>query len=1171
MHGFVRTLPGRALAIALVAWLGPLACIPPEILDPRDGLSEYRSPGLVPVPGGFVDAAGGNLVLIRRDLSIDTPLGRQALAATYNAASGTWRWSHQMTYDGTTFVDGTGAVFDVSALADGDPIEGTIWERVDVATIRTKGGLAHHFGSDGSLDHVRWATLEHPRLTFGADEISLCTATAVCAPLFALSLDAEGRLLGITDVRTGRTAVFGYDASGRLVSARSPGDVEHGRPGITYEYEAMGTLLVARIGSEGERVEYAYGPGRRIAAVTRIGEGNPRHAFHYVGKTSGGQYPTLHAGPLGGWTRYAFDAQRRLLRVERLGASEWTELEWTGLRPSRAAGPGGRVSHFTFASDRLIAHTEPSGNAVTLSYEPGGLDLDDPTRPPLRRREDGLGLVEERGYDARGRVVSRLNGAREATQWTYSGASVVSVARLGVTLDFPILGSHGHWLVAEVGAETVARRALDAVGNLVVPHADRREGGVLGLGYGADRRPGSIELATSDESGRVIGSALVEIERRSDGQIRRIVRPGGADHEIDYDALGRPIRIRERVDGVWQTVRVEYDAADHQTARERDNGMREEYEYDAFGRMTRHRALRHGELEGEAIFTWQSGRLAAYEDSVRGLAEIYRYDAAGRLVETVFGYGEAISREYDLRDRLVREVFTVPALGVVADLGYEYDAADRRLRLVDRAAGEVLVEDVVSEGLRRSTKTANGLERSYAYDARARLVGMETRDAEGGLVESTTVSRGVAFDPLRFQLSTTTVTPLAASEEHYALPAGSSLAHPDQRVGKRLLSWSDAAGTDRAFAWSALSDPRDTAAGDRFVYNAEGNRLLSASPAPGESSLDYVWDASGFATRRAGVPLSWSATGRLASFGSDTLVWDLAGRLVEATVGGERREFRLFGGRVESRIGALGDLDLGAVSIHLGLGTRRYRHTDFRGNVSFASDEEGEVVAHHRYGPYGLDASWGSGTGGVTFERRSGIGPLVLMGARILDSQLGRFLSPDPHLQLVNQYAYTLGNPIGFEDRDGREMTPRQALQVGMDIVTVATAFFFVAAVSFGATPIAVSAAGAAYMVTHGVVTAALLVDAGLATSEPAQAGEPSSAPAPTRPPELPGPGGGGRDSPPGAGGEILVLEATPVPVCTPLAAVSPVGGSPSAGILLLLLNGGLAVAWWRSRREPIR
>lgn len=1163
MHRFLHSLCGRALALGLCALTG-LACVPAEMLDPESGLSVYRTPGLVPVPGGYVDAAGGNLALIRTDLSIDTPLGNQSFTVTYNSANGLWQWSHRVRYDGSIFVDASGAVFDLSGVPGAAPIEGTIWERVDGNTIQTKGGLAHHFAPDGTLEHVRWSSLDYPRITFALGEIAHCTAAIACTPIVALTQGPDGQPLSLTDLRTGRQARFEYDAAGRLIVARSPGDVAAGRPGTRYEYSALGARLTASVSSEGERVEYAYSPEGRVVAVTSIGEQNPSHTFRYFGKNSAGRFPTLHTNPLGGRTRYAFDAQRRLLRVARLDAWETTDLSWSGLRPTRELAPGGLVSEFTFEDDRLLSWSQPSGNVVQLEYAPGGLNLEAPEQPPLLRRADLLGPIEERSYDPQGRVLTVTNGALEVSTRSYAGASVDSITRLGLTTSFPVFGSHGHWLTAALNGQTLATRVFDPVGNPTVPRSELREGGVLASSHDADRHPTAIAVAHSDDAGHVTDTSVVSITRRSDGQISYIARPGGGDHAFDYDEIGRMIGVRERVDALWQTTAIEYDAAGHQTARERANGMREEYEYDAYGRMTRQRVLRDGQVEGEALFTWHAGRLVARYDSLRDESEIYSYDGAGRLISTTFGHGESISREYDLRGRVTAEVFTVPGVGVVADLGYAYDGADRPLRLIDRAAGEVLVEDIWLDGLPRSTSTANGLVRSYAYDAQARLIDMQTIDAVGNVVESTTLSRTTELAPPRLMIATATTTPLASSEEQYWLPNGLGLSPTDQLVGKRLFGWNDGASGAQAFAWDALGNPADTAAGDAFTTNAEGNRLLSADRVNEAGAVAYVYDDAGFAIQRDGVPIGWNASGRLVSFGSDTLVWDLSGRLVEATVSGVTREFRLFGGRVESSLTSLGALDLGIVSIHLGTGERRHRHADFRGNVSFVSDDDGSVVAHHRYGPYGLDASWGE-AGGSAFERRSGFGPFVLMGARVLDPLVGRFLSPDPVLQPLNQYAYTLGNPVGFEDRDGRHMAPRQALMVGMMIATIAVGLFIVGAIVLGAPVVYLTAAGAAYAVTNGIVTAILFVDE-FGPRDATQAGALTS-PRPPPPPAPPRPDGGG-DAAPAPQMKVLTLEAAVTPSCTPLAAALPWGRSPMVGLLLLISNGLLGLAWWRCGRR---
>ncbi len=45
----------------------------------------------------------------------------------------------------------------------------------------------------------------------------------------------------------------------------------------------------------------------------------------------------------------------------------------------------------------------------------------------------------------------------------------------------------------------------------------------------------------------------------------------------------------------------------------------------------------------------------------------------------------------------------------------------------------------------------------------------------------------------------------------------------------------------------------------------------------------------------------------------------------------------------------------------------------------------------------------------------------MLLGARIYDPAVGRFLSPDPVLQLINPYTYTLGNPVWFSDPEGTD------------------------------------------------------------------------------------------------------------------------------------------------------
>ncbi|HEX5068103.1 MAG TPA: RHS repeat-associated core domain-containing protein [Myxococcota bacterium] len=1156
----------RALALFLCAWLGPLSCLPAPVVAPASGLAEYRAYGLIPVPGGFVDAVGGNLMLSGVGISLDTPLGTWGVETVWNAAAGAWQWSHLVRYDGTSFVDPSGAVLDTAALPDGAPIPGTGWTRVDAQTLRGRGGLAWHFGADGRLEHVRWTTLAYPRIAFGAAQISQCVSASVCSALFTLELHASGQPVRVRDARSGREARFDYDDAGRLVAGRTPEDVAQGRSGARYAYD--GAQLVATTSSEGERVEYAYQAGGRIRRVVQRGEGDPAHVFDFYGRNAWGLHRTVHTNPLGGHTTVYFDEQRRVLHVARQESGEGATLDWEGLRPTRHVDAGGAVTELGWQGERLVSLVTPAGNRIRFTHAPAALSPDDPQRDPILRVEDDLGLVEARSYDASGRPIAIENGAGEIRTLGWSGANVVAQAGGGVAMTFPSFGAHGHWLDAWIGGEVVARRAFDLIGNEVVPRETRRAGGLLGLGFDADRRVRSLDVAASDEAGRVAATAAIEIARRSDGEPTAYERPGGGSHHLLRDALGRVVLVRERAESGWRDTHLEYDAMGNGTARELANGMREEWDYDPFGRVVAHRALRGGVLEGEETFSWQAGRLAARTDSLRSGGEVFLYDAAGRTSSVVFGYGETISYEYDQRGRRVRELYSIPGVGAVADIGSAYDGADRRTALTDRTTGAPLVAWRHEDGRIAGIDTANGLRRTFTYDARGQLVAQETRDAQGGAVESTRIAREFASAPPRLEVRTATTTPVAQTEERYWLPTGGSLASPDQRVGRRVFGWSAGAGSaTRRYAWDELGNRVGTAAGDDFVYDAERARLLFASLEDEGESIVYLYDEAGFVTSRDGVPLTWTATGRLASHGADAIAWDMAGRPIAITESGVTREFRFFGGRIEGASGGLGALDLGDVVLALGSGARRWRHFDFRGQVSFVSDEAGDVVAHYRYQPFGVDAAFGPEAGGGRFENRPAFGPFFLLGARVLDPSVGRFLSPDPVLQPGSQYAYAYGNPIDFEDADG--MLPAARVEGGSP--GMISGFFKVVG---SVTMVVGAAVGGTLTIGATATIGGAMIAWGTFIDWWYQPGMPGG-------PVGDGGGGnaGGGDGSPGCGctkelefdiaGPTVVVAPTSVG-CAPLGLTQRSDELQRPLLVLLVINALVAAAWWGTRRRRV-
>jgi RHS repeat-associated protein len=153
-----------------------------------------------------------------------------------------------------------------------------------------------------------------------------------------------------------------------------------------------------------------------------------------------------------------------------------------------------------------------------------------------------------------------------------------------------------------------------------------------------------------------------------------------------------------------------------------------------------------------------------------------------------------------------------------------------------------------------------------------------------------------------------------------------------------------------------------------------------------------------------------------------------------------------FGGALEATpFGAPLALELRELRVDLAAGgARLYRHTDWRGNVKFVTDDAGRVVAHYRYHPYGVESVLGSDADSARrFAQGRALAGLVLLGHRLYDPEAERFLAPDPIYQLLDQYAYAQGNPILFWDPSGASAVGTGfgvAVYVGMTLGGLAAA-----------------------------------------------------------------------------------------------------------------------------------
>ena len=1008
------------------------------VLLPKPGLPRYQEAAAIPVSGGVVSPAGGNLMLERVDLSIDTRLGTRKVGAVYNTADDAWFWSFDISYNGAIFVDATGAEYGYiwDPTAENRLFPGGHWIRVDQTRVRSTGGLTHEFRSNGTLEAIHWESAAYPRLEYlttgiaGKQRVVLvrqCLGISDCASVYTVERDLSGRVTALQD-RAGRRAEFSYDAEGRLATARDPLDLEQGWPGRRYTW--WGQRLVAVTNSEGERTEYEtrWSTGQ-VLTVRQVGTPNRTQRFSYA-PTMGARplneasRVMFHRDALGRSTKIVVDGHRRVREVHQpSGAITRYKYTKSSFELTSIEHPDGTLTEWEYVAENEIVRTDPNGNQVRMTFRlDDGENRDDLYRRPIERIEDDLGLVEERGY-ANGRLVWLENGEGERTTLSYDPNNAISSVTLpdGIVVAFDDYAEHGWPETVTVAGET-EQRVYDLVGNLLSASGldvqDTRPGGEIGRTYDGDRNPTIVFLMDAPASGPAVQYAI-QMAYRSDGQPLSITRPHGDDHEFVYDATGSRIERRERVDGVWVPTFFEVDRLGRNTAEILPNGMRREVAFNEDGEVAAVRGMRNGTLESETLMTYVDGRLATLDDAAQPAIETLRYDSFGQVAAIDFPDGETLEFGYDLRGRRTLETYRLPGGSTLRQLGFDYDLANRETSV--SAGGTSLLQRSYDQGQLSQVAYGNGLSQQLHYDAVTGLLDASFLSHPGqGVVAFSNIQRTLVPGLSAVEIVVDTTTSLATTREQHLLG-------PDAGTGsegKRLRASGDGQNSE-VLGFDALSNLMNLGS-LTLAYNGEHNRLGQIVPGGGGATLaEYSYDAAGYVTDRSGVALAWTAHGRIASIGNDVFEYDGTWRPLRRVVDGVERRF-LFGGRVETdAVGVPVRIDLTAVVLELDLGTTRYRHLDYRGNVSAVSDAAGSIVAHYEYDGYGVIASFGNDDGAATFAGGRLLGDLLVLGPRVHDPLAGRFLAPDPIFQLASQFAYTPGNPILWSDEPGLQPTVR--------------------------------------------------------------------------------------------------------------------------------------------------
>jgi RHS repeat-associated protein len=239
------------------------------------------------------------------------------------------------------------------------------------------------------------------------------------------------------------------------------------------------------------------------------------------------------------------------------------------------------------------------------------------------------------------------------------------------------------------------------------------------------------------------------------------------------------------------------------------------------------------------------------------------------------------------------------------------------------------------------------------------------------------------------------------------------------------------------FAYSDHGDLlRDSAVGTFTYLPQHPEWLIRAGP------HQYHYDEASRVIERDHRKIIWTADGLPAWVQLRDNRWlrlrfDAAGDLVETetrtalTHGHLRGQRRFYGSGFYATAGKIVDrLDVAGTTAETRAGRTALVHRDAVGSPRLATDLTGRVLARRSYSTYGrvqTTTGMASDDSGFAGSRALPGTDLVLMGQRLYDPDIGRFLSPDTRAPAANRpetfsrYAYAADDPYTYNDPTGQQ------------------------------------------------------------------------------------------------------------------------------------------------------
>lgn len=598
-----------------------------------------------------------------------------------------------------------------------------------------------------------------------------------------------------------------------------------------------------------------------------------------------------------------------------------------------------------------------------------------------------LGYTTSYSYDFLGRQTKVTNpGASSFSTTTYDNLNsiVTHVDELGhkTAQLYDNLGRHNStWEYYSANAHYWTNMTYDAAGNLLT--VKDANGRYTNMTYDSQNRLTSTKYpdsrydsATYDRAGRT----MMKTDRN------------GAVTSSTYDSAGNLVKVSNSAD----TVRYSYDAAGQRTKVASNLGTMT-YGYDKRGRV-----ISLVETIGTDSFTTRFG-----------------YNADGNGIWTLYPDNMNVSSAYDVFNRLTYVNRTVPTSRQLLKVTYNVDNTIATETFGQSQVTTYNYDQAFKRGWVHSMVTKNGtntvLSLTYTYDA---VGNIKYLNSNSGGNESYT------YDALNRLTRAWTNTTKSFGKITYGYDA----------VGNRL--WSLAGTTNTTYTYAGYNQLNKTVAGSTtwfYSYDKEGNQIWKNQSA--STRYNYQFNSMNELTQS----VKWTYNSQKKTWSSSTVgqySYDANGMRAKTVEGSYTTEYVYVGHSPLCEKNGTAYTDYiyanGGLKVRLVGGSTYFYFDDALGSpwLVWQSGKTSATFSVKTYKPFGTPiVSTGTekfGYAGEIRDSAAGTSPgLYYIGARWMDSELGRFISLDPRMgslsvpQTQNRYVYCDNNPMKFVDPTG--------------------------------------------------------------------------------------------------------------------------------------------------------